>query len=726
MVVCDSSCSYHDRGNTPYDDRRRRRVWILARAGAIDHHLAYFCELIVAHAREARRCLTMTDRPPPKKPKLSDFARVSHVTASGLSGVLQQVKDQGLPGALSATSVRRHTRDAVFKRTDFGDLLQEIPVVGLGGARKTMWVQHPLALLAVLAEGYPDIAAILTGSEELRVIIYSDEVTPGQQILGNDRKCQNIYWTLKNFGNHRLASEDLWFTVASLRTSECRKLEGGMSQVYKQVLKLFFGGPSGHDLRQGIVLRPHGVARVVVGMLSAMLQDERAGKEALLCKGASGVKLCCLCQTTCSHRSVVITRGNEDSLVPSTETDASKFVLHTHGTIKAIVGRLGELAESGDTKRKHDVEIQLGFAWNHEWLLLDADLDVDLPAAFMWDWMHVYLCDGILPSETIACVRELEAHGLGMAPLDTYLQLWQWPRAYKGAAKVCRKFDGSMRGKVNASASEALSLAPVLRKFMKDVVQPRGILTDIVTSMLLLLDTVVLLGRAVTGEVQAKQLEDSISAHLRASQVAWGYSLWLPKCHYALHLARQMEKHGVLLGTFTQERKHRIIKKFLGPRSNTIGLERGLMEDLTLQQLHDLRSAIPFKATTLQDPHLATPAVRQAVVDALRSPGKGDVMVSCRAWVRCKTVVSGDVALFQSHGRSPDSSPNVGEVYWHAAVDGDEWSCLAVWEPLGPGKYRKTQDARLVPTAALVESVIFSSAPVGGVSTVLIPDAVRE
>ena len=113
-----------------------------------------------------------------------------------------------------------------------------------------------MALLAVLAEGYPDIAAILTGSEELRVIIYSDEVTPGQQILGNDRKCQNIYWTLKNFGNHRLASEDLWFTVASLRTSECRKLEGGMSQVYKQVLKLFFGDPLATTFVRGLCFAP--------------------------------------------------------------------------------------------------------------------------------------------------------------------------------------------------------------------------------------------------------------------------------------------------------------------------------------------------------------------------------------------------------------------------------------------------------------------------------------
>ena len=68
-----------------------------------------------------------------KRPRLSDFGRVSHVTARALAQVLRQVREEGLPNAVSTSSIRRHRREDVRRETDFGDLLQEVPVVLASG-----------------------------------------------------------------------------------------------------------------------------------------------------------------------------------------------------------------------------------------------------------------------------------------------------------------------------------------------------------------------------------------------------------------------------------------------------------------------------------------------------------------------------------------------------------------------------------------------------------------
>ena len=82
-----------------------------------------------------------------------------------------------------------------------------------------MWVQHPLAMLATVASEFPEIAALMADISKLDIVLYSDEITPGQQIKGNDRKCQTIYWSLINFGPELLCFESMWFTVAALRAS---------------------------------------------------------------------------------------------------------------------------------------------------------------------------------------------------------------------------------------------------------------------------------------------------------------------------------------------------------------------------------------------------------------------------------------------------------------------------------------------------------------------------
>ena len=148
---------------------------------------------------------------PSKKRRLTEFGRTFHVRARGLAAVLQHVRESGLPAACSASSVSRQRKVEVNQQTNFGNIIQQVSLASTTTDPKSMWVQHPLAILSVVARDYPKFAELLKDMGELQVVVYSDEITPGQQIKGNDRKCQALYWSLLNFGADMLCFEDMWF-----------------------------------------------------------------------------------------------------------------------------------------------------------------------------------------------------------------------------------------------------------------------------------------------------------------------------------------------------------------------------------------------------------------------------------------------------------------------------------------------------------------------------------
>jgi hypothetical protein len=81
-------------------------------------------------------------------------------------------------------------------------------------------------------------------------------------------------------------------------------------------------------------------------------------------------------------------------------------------------------------------------------------------------------------------LKRLHCHGLGATVLDSYLQLWTWPKAYASADKVCSS------GHLKGTGSELLGIVPVLQKWLEDVVQPVGICRSEVISALALMRVV--------------------------------------------------------------------------------------------------------------------------------------------------------------------------------------------------------------------------------------------
>eukprot|EP00959_Pyramimonas_sp_CCMP1952_P468222 9492860-Pyramimonas_sp.AAC.1 len=199
--------------------------------------------------------------------------------------------------------------------------------------------------------------------------------------------------------------------------------------------------------------------------------------------------------------------------------------------------------------------------------------------------MHCYCVDGTLVKEVSEFEERLADHGLGGAYLNQYMQLWRWPNAYAHARQVFRKHaDHSPAG----SASEYLSLCPVLAQYVRGVVMKKGVLGKESASFLALAHVMELLQMANSGDVQADELARAIHAHLVLHQAAYGFKLWKAKEHYNLHIPSQLQLHGMIISTFLHERKHRVLKRVMTPRHSLTAFDRSVLEEATVQHLYDL------------------------------------------------------------------------------------------------------------------------------------------
>jgi hypothetical protein len=75
-----------------------------------------------------------------------------------------------------------------------------------------------------------------------RIIIYCDEASPGNLLrVDNTRKLQAFYWSFAEFGHKLLCKEHVWFLGGVLRSTLAGSISGGMSCVFRHLLKCFFG-----------------------------------------------------------------------------------------------------------------------------------------------------------------------------------------------------------------------------------------------------------------------------------------------------------------------------------------------------------------------------------------------------------------------------------------------------------------------------------------------------
>ncbi len=687
----------------------------------------FFCgssKISCAHARSME--------PPKKRPRAVDFGHASHLSARALEAVLKQVRDEGLPEHFSAAQQRRERQEMLATDGLFGPVIKPMALPSASGnGTVSISFAHPLALLQKGMLKCSDFRNFVrrvleTCNFNVSIMLYSDEVTPGQVLQGDQtRKTECIYWSIKEFGYPALSHEAAWLTVATICTDLVATVEGGMNAIFKEVLRLFFGTASGEggtsfDLRQGVVVQLSLDAEPIMlfGRMGTIVQDLLAHKNVLSIRGHNAVKLCSLCMNVVKHNAVCLQDDATGFLVPTTCLDVRRYKLHTDESVKGILRRLEDI-NINNPARLAQLQVDFGFNYCKDNLFLDPHLNVSFVNTVVYDAMHVYFVDGLYVKELVEFCSRLDALELGGDSLHEYMQLWTWPKGVACPKNLC-KLRGGKKNAPNGSASEFLSSAIVVRKWIVDVLIPKGVLPAECLSMLALLDVVDVIMHAQAGNVEPTTLEQLVLRHLRLHIDAYGDSLWAPKYHFALHLAKQLLEHGVLPTCWVLERKHRGPKRFMQGRLNKVAFSRGVLEDVSAQWLHELCD--PTLPTSLISERPASKQLKDVMVSMGLATDDSNVTTSCKVIVKCSSISRGDVVLFNAAA----GGFGVAHIWFHICINSAKMTCIAEWPITAQPhpsyvKAMVSNTPRLVDTGLLQIPVVYAAAEVGSISTVLLP-----
>ena len=192
---------------------------------------------------------------------LSRLGRRSYVSQNALAEILKAVRDADtLPTGTSRSAVKRARQRAVAAQTPYGSLVKEWHMKKLDGTQVAVKYLCPAATWWQTLQSCERFREHWARAHEERpctmaskwsLILYSDEVSPGNQLKANNRRrLQTFYWTVKELGPKALSSEDAWMVLTTVRSATVSELQDGLSQVTKEAILSFFavGRDFGHGL----------------------------------------------------------------------------------------------------------------------------------------------------------------------------------------------------------------------------------------------------------------------------------------------------------------------------------------------------------------------------------------------------------------------------------------------------------------------------------------------
>ena len=609
--------------------------------------------------------------------------RGSYVSQSALQGILQHVKDHGLPHAFSRFTQRRAHTALGATDTPLEAILKEV-VLPLMPPHKplTVSVQCPMAMLWALARQCQPFRSIMKATlaqhpssmaRQWRLVIYFDGISPQNPLAkGRDlRKVEAVYWSFLEFGPY-LSQELFWFCVSASRHDQIVKLPGMMSENIAIILdELFFGARS---------MRRHGVTidlsdagddsdLVTIFADHAMtLADAVALEEVNLNNGHNATKACPICRNVLDHKSGYAERDTSGQLQPSTCVDKRLWKSHTDDSVRQLLRRLGASHQEWQAGRitKTDLKLRIqmaGYKWNANSIVLHARLNYRAISTLCFDWMHIWCVDGVFARELHALLETIKADPPAMTTvfdLSAYMSRWVWPRQLKSAAKVFET------GDFQANASQTLSAAPVLAHYVREVIQRQGRCVAAVASFLLCCNVLELLVGASRGDCPGTLVDEAVRAHSTKHLEAHGAEWWVFKHHMALHVGDMYMQFMVVLACFVHERRHRLVKRFIVDHKAQQGYERHLMEQMTAQHLHDWHE-FALRGCRLVEPTVAdervavqlrtlTPVFPQYYVSPEAKTARGASL-----WRRDVVLLDGEMGYA------------AGEVWFHVA---DRNACL--------------------------------------------------
>ena len=505
--------------------------------------------------------------------KLNDFRRrLPHCSASSLSAIMLDVRENGLPECGVSRTRLREARDLQNSEpTPFGPILQTAVVIDKHDVEQNLTIAHPLALLWTASSDSNSFSAFLqqklkdhppSFEKPWNLVLYSDEVTPGNPLATlNKRKFHAIYWSFLEFGVNALSREEGWFCVTTEYSVLVAALHAGLSQVVVVVPKLFFSEDV--NLASTGMLLPCGDR--LWAQVGGILQDGGAHKSVWQSRGDGAPKFCLLCKNLFVNESNIIDEDGTNLLTCN--------VLKWTGLVAASSMDLRRnaryLATKVDTMSPDAfiaLQQSLGLTHHKHSLLLDTYLDayLDPVAVYLHDWMHALFVDGVF-NLTLYLLLEAFIQGGCKEIYEVYSQYisnWSWPchilsKHLPDIFSIDRKDKHRAAQHIKCQASDGLSLVGVTALFvMKVLLKLKGMHIIQVDcnkecyACLALVDVIELTQVSSRGSLQPQRLLEAVEKFLGLFENAWGCELMVPKCHWLLHFWKQLQHNGKLLSCF--------------------------------------------------------------------------------------------------------------------------------------------------------------------------------
>ncbi len=153
--------------------------------------------------------------------RLENLGRRKFVSVAGLADVLKDIRDHGMPSAISKDSIKR-ARDSEFEDYDtpYGKVIKSQEIgTDEDGNPCTFWFGDSRAVLYYMLSESPKLADFVREKladhpcsidDPWHIIVYNDEITSGNQLLHhNRRKTHAFYYSFLEFGVLGLSSEFL-------------------------------------------------------------------------------------------------------------------------------------------------------------------------------------------------------------------------------------------------------------------------------------------------------------------------------------------------------------------------------------------------------------------------------------------------------------------------------------------------------------------------------------
>ena len=641
------------------------------------------------------------------------------ISQRALEATLKTVREHGVPEYSSRRSQFRARAEAVRQETPYGPVLKALH---LGAESPDIYISHPLALLYRTAKECEPFRRVLQNalrkrpcsvSNPWRVVIYFDEITPTDPCSSkvDKHKIQGFYWTFMELADIKF-DDKIWFVVSCSQSVQAAKLEAGMSQLVKHVLRKCFFDTEGFNLEtSGIFLDESAGMDVPVRLFARHARticDFNALKELLQSMGPSGLKPCPSCSNVVKDDLAV----HGGSLVPLSSLDPDTWKRHTDKSVVALQDYLRAQKPLISAAAFAELESRSGYNYLPSSILVDRELNYKAMSTLRYDWVHCYFITGIFGRELEAFVdkaRQCSPKGrpslISYLDFHAYMSSWTCPAHWSSCKHIFEK------GHMAATASDQLSAAPLIRLFFEDVVlrEPAlGELHEAARSASLACAAVEMMQCATRSLVGPNELLLAVRDHIQQHHRVYGSLWWTLKNHLVIHIALDYFRDRELWDTFVTERRHKAAKRFARQALYTKGqsYNKMLMEELICQHFHDWREWRGHDAGVL-DPH---PPTRRSL-EAYRQvfPQAGSIAQSKTYRTEYGALCcTGNVALLgRAHGHA------CGKIWYHLLVDGVAWTCMEVWPPLdsvGPicKRYRMdTRSCTLLPSLDLRDIVSY-------------------